>query len=261
MTANEDDCRSIGELLGAYALDALDPDEAERVGAHLAGCGRCTREVEDHRQAIGLLAAGGAGDAPARVWDAIAAAIEGSSPAGDRHPEMPAFAARSRSRRNPWRQPTRWMAAAAAVAAAVAIGVQTVRVDNLDRHVAQLSAAARQSGGFQGAAAAMVDPSARHLILTATRPGAKAVGELVILPSGSAYLIASALAAVPADRTYQLWAVIAGRAVSVGVLGDHPGAVAFSVDPAVTPAAYLVTVEPAGGVVAPTSSPIAQASV
>jgi hypothetical protein len=262
MTTARGDCQSIGDLLGAYALDALDPEETEQVRTHLAGCPRCTQEVEDHRQTIGLLAAGGAGEAPAQVWDAIAATIEGSSPAG--HGRRPAMSPMLVNWRHPgrqrWRQPSRLAAAAAAAAAAGFIGVQTAHVDHLDHRVNQLSAAARQSGGFQGVAAALVDPSARHLILTSATSGAKPVGELVILPSGSAYLISSNMAALPATSTYQLWAVIAGRAISVGVLGTHPGAAAFSVDPGVSTTAYLVTVEPAGGVVAPTSSPVAQAS-
>jgi hypothetical protein len=261
MTGARDDCQTIGDLLGVYALDALDPDESERVAAHLAGCPRCAQEVDDHRQTVGLLAAGGAGEAPTGVWDAIAARIEGSSPAGGgRRPPTPLLLHRSR-RRAAWRQPSRWLAAGAAAAAALVIGAGSVQIDHLDHRVSQLTAAARQSGGFQGAAAALVDPTARHLVLTSTRPAAKRLGVLVILPSGSAYLIASGLAPLPAASTYQLWAVIGGRAISVGVLGARPAAVAFSVDPAVAAAAYLVTVEPAGGVVAPTSSPIAQARV
>src|SRR5712692_5602253 len=35
----------IQELLGAYALDALSPEEREEVGAHLATCTTCAEEV------------------------------------------------------------------------------------------------------------------------------------------------------------------------------------------------------------------------
>jgi anti-sigma-K factor RskA len=66
---------------------------------------------------------------------------------------------------------------------------------------------------------------------------------------------------VSSDRTYQLWSIDDGRAISVGLLGEHPSSVAFTVDPSVAATAYLVTVEPAGGVVAPTSAPVAQATV
>jgi hypothetical protein len=266
VTTNDNTCKSVGELLGVYALDALDSAEAEIVEVHVRDCPRCAQEVDEHRETIGLLAAGG-GDAPTRVWDAIAAAIEGTAPPVQEH-RPPVLIGRGGVKSLRWRQPSRWLAAAAAAAAAIVIGAQTVRVDHLDHRVSQLSAAAQQlsaaaqqNGGFQAAAAALIDPAATHLVLTSTNPGAKRLGELVILPSGSAYLVASAMPALPATSTYQLWSVVGGRAISVGLLGAHPATVAFSVDPAVAAKAYLVTVEPAGGAVAPTSSPIAQAAI
>ncbi|MGH2444249.1 MAG: zf-HC2 domain-containing protein, partial [Chloroflexota bacterium] len=36
-------------LSGAYVLDALEADEAQRFEAHLAGCAECRREVKDLR--------------------------------------------------------------------------------------------------------------------------------------------------------------------------------------------------------------------
>jgi hypothetical protein len=141
------------------------------------------------------------------------------------------------------------------------IGAQIVRVNHLDHRVNQLSAAAQQSGGFQGLAAALIDPAAKHLTLASTGPESNRLGEVVLLPSGAAYLVSTGMAALPAGSSYQLWSVVAGRAISVGVLGAHPDTVAFSVDAAVTVTAFLVTVEPAGGVVAPTSAPVAHAAV
>lgn len=261
MNSRTDDCRSVEDLLGVYALDALDPDEAARVAAHLAGCPRCAQEVDQHRDTIGLLAASaGSGEAPAGVWDAIAAKIGGEpTPRGEQ--VTPVIFGRPAGGTRRWRRPATWLGAAAAVAAAVVIGVQTVQVDHLDHRVNQLFAAAQQTGGFQGVAAALVDPAAQHLDLTSTDPGAKHLGELVILPSGAAYLVSTAMATLPATSTYQLWSLVAGRAISVGVLGAHPGTVAFSVDRAVAVTAFLVTVEPAGGVVAPTNAPVARAAV
>ncbi|MGH3901896.1 MAG: zf-HC2 domain-containing protein [Pseudonocardiaceae bacterium] len=43
------------ESLGAYALDALDPDEARAVNAHLAGCADCRREVAELTELRGML--------------------------------------------------------------------------------------------------------------------------------------------------------------------------------------------------------------
>ncbi len=259
MTSRSDNCQSIGDLLGVCALDALEPVEASRMRAHLAHCPRCAQEVDHHRETIGLIAAVG-GEAPAGVWDAIAATIDGPSRA-PHEPPPPVLLDLARTARGRKRRPKTWLAAAAATAAAVTIGAQTLRVDHLDHRVSQLSIAAKQSGGFQGLAAALVDPAAKRLTLTSTRPGGDRLGELVILPSGSAYLVSTGMAALPATSTYQLWSVMAGRPISVGVIGADPATVAFSVDPAVTVTAFLVTVEPAGGVVAPTSAPVAHTAV
>jgi len=139
--------------------------------------------------------------------------------------------------------------------------VQTARVDHLNHRVDQLSALARQTGGSQGLAAALVDPTARHYALVSTSPGGQPVGQLIILPSGASYLVGSRLPQLGSDRTYQLWSMVEGRAVSVGLLGAHPGTVAFTVDPNVATHAYLVTIERAGGVVAPTGAPVARATV
>lgn len=48
---------------GAYALDALEPDERAAYEAHLAGCADCRARVAAARAAVGLLA-GGQVDAP-----------------------------------------------------------------------------------------------------------------------------------------------------------------------------------------------------
>ena len=51
------------ESLGAFALDAMDPDEAEAIRAHLAECPRCAEEVAQHHQVAALMGNVG-GDAP-----------------------------------------------------------------------------------------------------------------------------------------------------------------------------------------------------
>jgi hypothetical protein len=259
----EASCVEIGELLGAYALDALDTQEATLVTVHVANCPRCAQELDDHLRTVGMIASVG-GEAPPEAWRAIAGRIAGEedpsgagSTAGRQLPRLLPSHRPSVSR---WYKPVAGLTAAAVIAAGVLIGTKTARLDELNRRVNQLSAAARQSGGFQGPAAALVDPTARHLVLTSTGRSAAPVGQLVILPSGSAYMLSSDMPALPANSTYQLWSVVRGRAISVALLGPHPVTVAFSVDPGVTATAYLVTVEPAGGVVAPTAPPVARSS-
>ena len=65
----------VAELLGAYALDAVDADEAAAIEAHAAGCPRCAAELSQHREVAALLANTG-GHASAELWDQIAERLE-----------------------------------------------------------------------------------------------------------------------------------------------------------------------------------------
>ena len=68
------------DLLGAYALDAVDPGEAAEIEAHLRTCAVCAQEVADHREVASLLAHSGA-SAPEGMWDRIAAELSPPPPA------------------------------------------------------------------------------------------------------------------------------------------------------------------------------------
>ena len=68
----------IEELLGAYALDAVEPNVAAIIEAHLEGCVRCAIEVAQHHEVAGLLANAG-GAPPSSLWDGIAAQLDGTS--------------------------------------------------------------------------------------------------------------------------------------------------------------------------------------
>ncbi|MGH9042204.1 MAG: zf-HC2 domain-containing protein, partial [Acidimicrobiia bacterium] len=67
--------QDIQELLGAFALDAVDEDERDLIEVHLAGCPRCRAEVATHRETAALLANGG-DRAPEGVWARITANLE-----------------------------------------------------------------------------------------------------------------------------------------------------------------------------------------
>ena len=69
----------VADLLGAYALDAVDADERAAIEAHLATCARCRAEVAEHREAAALLANEG-GDAPDGLWSRIAGSLEAAPP-------------------------------------------------------------------------------------------------------------------------------------------------------------------------------------
>ncbi|MBO0732195.1 MAG: zf-HC2 domain-containing protein, partial [Acidimicrobiaceae bacterium] len=77
----------ITELLGAFALDAVEPDEAEAIESHLRTCPRCREEVRSLQGAAAALAAPG-GEAPPGVWDGIAAQIEPPATASPMPPRL-----------------------------------------------------------------------------------------------------------------------------------------------------------------------------
>lgn len=70
---------------------------------------------------------------------------------------------------------------------------------------------------------------------------------IVLTEDGTGYVSESSLPALPDGRTYQLWAVVDGRVISAGVLGQDPEVVPFRVDPSGLEA-LAITEEIAGGV-------------
>src|SRR5437899_2768096 len=110
----------IEEMLGAYALDAVDGDEREMVERHLADCPRCREEVAEHREVAAQMAYIGA-PAPDGLWDRIIANLEDIPPALGLAPVVPMSQARSVATMRLGRRAVA-VGAAVATAAAVAIG-------------------------------------------------------------------------------------------------------------------------------------------
>jgi hypothetical protein len=242
----------IAEFLGAYALDAVDADEAAMIRAHVDECPRCSAELAQHYEVAALLANAGS-DASVELWDQIAARID---PPGEPPPAATvidaALAGALPRRLSQRHRRVRWSATGAVAAiAAVVIALLALQVGHLDTQV-------NQGGVASAARAALRDPQARTVTLASTtRPGT-AAARIVVLPSGAGYMINSHLHRLAADETYQLWGVEQGRTISLGLLGDDPTDVAFSEGNGTPIAAYAVTVEHAGGVVKSTHAPVAE---
>jgi len=295
----------IADMLGAFALDAVDGDEAAAIAQHLLTCPRCTAELAEHRSAASLLANQG-GDAPGALWDRISAQLQppagaigdmpvprllpaaapghvgtvGAAQAG--HGNLETTGVRgagvrrsgaadgvgdtdpARSLAGQRRGGRRWRTSAAgaiAAAAAVVIALLAVQVGRLDSRVGSLNALASHQNMPALAEQALADPQAQHVALVdASIPG-HTLGDLVILPSGTAYLVESTLPALPSGQTYQLWGIMSGQAVSLGLLGRHPGVEAFTLDPDAPLTQFAVTAEPAGGVVISNHAPVAEGTV
>jgi len=227
----------IEELLGAYALDAVDDDERRMVDAYLATNPRARAEVDQHREVATLLAFGGT-DAPAGLWDRIVSSLdelETEAPAPG--PELAKVLPARRPERRRW-----WLGAVAAAAliAVVALSIALVRKDDGAQSLASAYTEAK------------ADPANKTVLLT-TNGTTRATA--VIEPSGRAFLDSSSLPALADDRTYQLWGVVEGESapVSLGVLGPNPQLTMFGVGGPLQ--ALAITEEKAGGVVQTQQTP------
>jgi anti-sigma-K factor RskA len=236
MTPRADDRDDVRELLGAYALDALDADERARVDELLLADPSARAELHELEQGAAWLGHASLRP-PEHAWDAIAAEIERDL-ADDRAAEVVPF----RSPRVPSR-PRRWLVAAA-IAVVVAVGAAGV-VTVVDRSSGPESVTSRY-------AAARRDPAARTVTLR-TDDGAPAA-RAVVLPDRTGYMDGRELPAAAADRDFQLWAITPDGPVSAAVMHDPGGVHRFRVAPGAT--SLAVTNEPRGGSRAPTGNPV-----
>ncbi|MBV8979664.1 MAG: anti-sigma factor [Acidimicrobiia bacterium] len=237
------------ELLGAYALDALDTDEFEAVERHLEACPRCRAEVADHRTVASFLGSAG-GPAPDGLWDRIAGSLEEAPPELRLAPVVPLRERRSVS--------VRVGAAVAAVAAAV-IGVLGAEVVHLNHQVDHMAASDRTDPATMSAAThALVSPDAQRVSMRS--PDGRISAEIAVLSDGTGFLVADDLPALASDRTYQLWALADGQKISAGVLGARPHVVAFRYAPAGL-LGFAVTDEKAGGVEVSKNAPVVVGTV
>ena len=237
----------IEELLGVYALDAVDEEEADVVELHLRDCPRCRAEVAEHREAAAALAHVGS-PAPSGLWSRIAENLEEPPP-----PQLD-MARVVALRPPPSRRsiPARLAAAMAAVAAAV-IAVLGVQVSRMDERQDQLAAALQRNGLDEAVQGALLDASARRVELRSDDQ--RTFVQAVVRDNGDAFLVEDNLPALPGDLTYQLWAIVEDRPVSVGVLGGDPEVSAVKLsDKGVT--VLAVTAEASGGAPAPTRDPV-----
>lgn len=272
----------IAEMLGAYALDAVDPDEASAIERHLAECPRCRAEVAAFHDVAGALGNLG-GAAPPGLWEKVAAELvlgaeaEPYRPATVPYLAAPAEIARTTSTSTALpqsgtsaRSATLWglgtarrrsvvlgSVAALAAALAIVVGVLSSKVVNLDNQVSALSAGVVAGGVKAQVAAAELDP--HHVTLSLVSANRAWSASVVAVPDGQAFIVPGKMPAIPAGKTFQAWAVVDGRYISLGVLGRSPGDVALQLEPGMS--SVLVNTEPQGGAPQPTTAALISASV
>ena len=247
--------QELDELLGAFALDAVDdPDEREQIAAWVDRSPAAAAELSSLRETAALLAHAGA-DAPDGVWTRIEEALSA---------EPPKFAppgadvvplATARRRRRATVRIGAGIAAASAAAAAITAVVFDHRMSDQEKRLAQVAHSIEHDGVRQAAMAALADPDARSIRLTSD-DGMTAT--LVMTPDGAGFLMADELPRLPDGRTYQLWALTGDaedpEMVSAGVLGPTATVVPFHGPPGAF--GFAVTEEDKSGATKPSGDPV-----
>lgn len=250
MSTGMDHDDDTAELLGAYALGALDEVERARVTELLARSPQARAELARLEHALTALSdAEATVPLPAGGWDRVRVAMRTDDGAVDDRAddeaaadglapvvELPALRLPRRDAR-PRRAPVVLAAAAALVAAGLAVALVVQRQGG-------------RAGLQEAAEAALADDASRAGRLAGPGVSVRAVVD----GQGRGYLFAADLPELPAGRVYQLWSVDGAAPVSLGVLGNRPGLVAFPTGGQVRTLA--LSVEDAPGVTAPTT-PIA----
>jgi anti-sigma-K factor RskA len=238
----------VQELLGVYAVHAVDDQDAVAISAHIAECAECTAELDRLLDAAASFGMTELEEPSGEIWGRIQTEIR-SEPAvaivapptvsAMVSPVVSLDAARDRRQaRN-----MRLRIAAVSAAAAVAVAVPTTLAFSGTSTPSLAAVAARTAKQAGSRTIALRDASGKQ------------VADAILTSSGQGYLRVSALASLPADQTYQLWFVDNGKPVSLGLLGNAPSTTAFTSRADVD--AIAISVEPRQGSTAPSQTPIA----
>jgi hypothetical protein len=213
------DCSEIRDLLDAYALGAVDADEAYRLEGHVADCVECWEELNKSRRTTGLLA--------------LSVPIHRAPDGLRRRIMAQAQADEARSVRRPFRErfhlawhPAMAGAGIAAVAALIFASTLQVQLANLrgdKNELAQELSAASSEIEQQRQIVAVLSASDSEKIpmdAASVRTGAESVYNWS-RDSAAGFIVCNNFPALPAGEVYQVWLTRAGRAESVATFLPH----------------------------------------
>ncbi len=212
------DHEEIQELLGAYALDAVDDRERAIIGAHLATCESCRVELEDHLRLAETMRRHAARMSPLASVEANGSAKTNGGVSGSRSAHR-------------WRFPVAMAIALAIIGGLFAQG--EIRFKQLETGVERIELLERTQ-------LAATDPAA--IVTTLRTPRNEPVLTVVSHAlGGNSYAMNSKLSPLPKGQSYQLWRTEGGSEVPAVALGRRADAVMFSLPSGV--AGFVLTVE------------------
>jgi anti-sigma-K factor RskA len=247
MSAHE----QFAELAGAYALGALDSEDLAAFEQHWPTCAECQQLVADARLVAGMLPlALTPVEPPAALRNRI---MMSAAP-----PATPSVT-------------TNWLAIAATLLAVVAGGLAwtqyrqaatsqaaaTQSQAQLETMQAQLSALQSQADVARQAVDILAADDVARVELKGQPAAPSSTGRAYWSASRGLLFSAVNLPALPQGRVYQLWYVTATAPVSAALVTPDAAGRFTVITPSpagVTPTAFAVTIEPAGGLPAPSGA-------
>jgi anti-sigma-K factor RskA len=263
------------EMLAVRGLGALDPAEARALDQHLIDCDECRLELAEWETTAAALALDAAPMAPSavvrdRILEAVRADVfkpgftvsVSSSPTSPR--ETSKVVSLPTQRKSSAGVPA-WFAIAAGLVFVVLLGSLFVlwRQNNAARQeLARLTEQVNQAKQMRAqqleAMEIVTSPGARMSELAGTKEMPGAHGMVAFDKNGRAILMAKGLPRPPAGKAYQLWFIAGGKPMpgkvfmtdetGMGSLTDHMPKEAMD------SAVFAITLEPSGGVPAPTGA-------
>ena len=263
------------DLVGAYALGALDATDRAAFERHLAECQACASEVRSLQPVVdGLAQVVPLVDPPAalreRVYLPPRPGKVGRRPGAPRTSDSTTTAPIARPVAPVVGLNWGWLAAAASVLLAVGLGVYVWQLRDrltqverrLDEASARAAASETQVAALQRAAVdvrttALVIGAPNLLRVDLAGQGGSAAKARAFWSRAHGLVFAAVdLPALPPGKVYQLWVVGAQAPVSAGIFEPDAAGRATTIVEAgrqfPEPAAFAVTLEPAGGVPQPT---------
>lgn len=245
MNAHHDDVHA---LSGAYALDALEPEERARFEEHLGRCSACRAEVASLHETTALLAGTTETAPPPSLRDSVLAGIEGVRPLPPLTGEPTPISTPTRRRRWFPAVGSPLLMAAAVLAILVVAGSALWQPWEDDARTPTATERVLQA------------EDARRTPVELPR-GAKAT---VVLSrsEGKAVLVAADMPPAPEGKVYELWLQTPQGALRpAGLMPDRTDGTVLLEGDASKATGFGITVEPDGGSEQPTSAPIAFVSL
>jgi hypothetical protein len=247
------------ELLAVAALDAVDAETLAAIEEHAATCPRCQSELDSYRVVASALG-NSVEELPEGLWNNISSQLwertgdaEAMPPLliGETPANVVAIGSATRSSKR-----MRRALGAVAFAAAASIVVLAVSLSSAQNQVTNLQGALASKSAVQQALR-----THGHQIVELTSASKQRLAEFVMLPDGTGYLVKSNMPTLTGNDTYQLWGIVNGSPVSIGVMGSSPGQVTFTMASSPAPSELAVTVQSAGGSLTPAKKFVASGPV